>query len=145
MSLAHEPSLAALAASPSAFGKLPELAGAPAAFRFAARLMALNWRVGSLTFITPAGRELRLQGAEPGIDARIVINDFGFMRRVLAAGDIGFAEGYMAGEWDTPDLSAVLIAVGQNIDRLSQLFLGNPLVRAVNFIGHTLHANTSNG
>lgn len=145
MSLAHEPSLAALAASPRAFGKLPELAGAPAAFRFAARLMALNWRVGTFTFITPDGRELRIKGAEPGVDARVVVRDFGFMRRVLAAGDIGFAEGYMAGEWDTPDLSAVLSAVGLNLDRLARLFRGNPLVRAVNFIGHTFHANTRTG
>ncbi len=145
MSLAHEPSLAALAASPRAFGKLPALVGAPAAFRFAARLLALNWRAGSLTFITPSGRELRIKGPEPGVDGRIVVHDFGFMRRVLAAGDIGFAEGYMAGEWDTPDLSAVLGAVSMNFDRLARFFLGNPVVRAVNFIGHSLHANTRKG
>ena len=145
MTLAHEPSLAALAASPRAFGKLPALVGAPAAFRFAARLLALNWRAGSLTFITPSGRELRIKGPEPGVDGRIVVHDFGFMRRVLAAGDIGFAEGYMAGEWDTPDLSAVLGAVSMNFDRLARFFLGNPVVRAVNFIGHSLHANTRKG
>ena len=78
MTLAHEPSLAALAASPRAFGKLPALVGAPAAFRFAARLLALNWRAGSLTFITPSGRELRIKGPEPGVDGRIVVHDFGF-------------------------------------------------------------------
>ncbi|MGH6782726.1 MAG: class I SAM-dependent methyltransferase, partial [Sphingomonadaceae bacterium] len=135
----------ALAASPRAFGKLPALAGAPAAFRFAARLLALNWRAGSLTFITSSGRELRIKGTEPGPEARIIVHDFGFMRRVLAAGDIGFAEGYMAGEWDTPDLSAVLCAVSLNFDRLASFFLGNPLVRAVNFVGHSLHANTRKG
>ncbi len=145
MSLAHEPSLAALAASPRAFGKLPALAGAPAAFRFMARLMALNWRAGSLTFVTPSGQELRIKGAEPGVDGRIIVHDFGFMRRVLAAGDIGFAEGYMAGEWTTPDLSAVLISVSMNFDRLARFFIGNPVVRAVNFIGHSLHANTRKG
>jgi cyclopropane-fatty-acyl-phospholipid synthase len=145
MSLAHEPSLAALAASPRAFHRLPELADAPAAFRFGARLLALNWRGGSLTFVTPVGRELRIQGAEPGFDARIVIRDYRFMRRVLAAGDIGFAEGYMAGEWETPDLSAVLCAVSLNFDRIAKLVRGNPVVRAVNFLGHTLHANTRKG
>ena len=145
MSLAHEPSLAAIAASPRAFGKLPALDGAPAAFRFAARLLALNWRGGTLTFVTPSGRELRIKGTEPGFDARIVIHDFRFMRRVLSAGDIGFAEGYMAGEWDTPDLSAVLCAMSLNFDRLTKLFLGNPLMRAANFIGHSLNANTRKG
>lgn len=145
MTLAHEPSLAALAASPRAFGKLPALAGAPTTFRFAARLLALNWRFGTLTFVTPSGRELRIRGGEPGPDARIVISDFRFMRRVLAAGDIGFGEGYMAGEWETPDLSAVLCAMSLNFDRLRRLFVGNPLVRAANIVGHSLHANTRKG
>ncbi|MDO9433749.1 MAG: cyclopropane-fatty-acyl-phospholipid synthase family protein [Phenylobacterium sp.] len=145
MSLAHEPSLAALAASPRAFHRLPELAGSPSAFRFAARLMALNWRAGELIFVTPAGRELRIAGAEPGFEATIIIHDFRFMRRVLASGDIGFAEGYMAGEWDTPDLSAVLSAVSLNFDRLAKLVLGNPVARAVNFVGHRLNANTRKG
>ena len=145
MSLAHEPSLAALAASPRAFHRLPELAGSPSAFRFAARLMALNWRAGELIFVTPAGRELRIAGAEPGVEATIIIHDFRFMRRVLASGDIGFAEGYMAGEWDTPDLSAVLSAVSLNFDRLAKLVLGNPVARAVNFVGHRLNANTRKG
>lgn len=145
MSLAHEPSLAALAASPRAFGRLPELAGAPTAFRFAARLIALNWRAGTVTFVVPSGRELRIRGAEPGPEARIVIRDFRFMRRVLASGDIGFAEGFMAGEWETPDLSAVLCAMSLNFDRLARIMLGNPLTRAVHFLNHRLHANTRKG
>src|SRR5690606_19668840 len=126
MSLAHQPSLAAIAASPRAFGRLPELAGASTAFRFVARVMARHWQKGDLTFVMPSGRELRLKGGEPGIDARIVVHDSRFMRRVLASGDIGFAEGYMAGEWETPDLSAVLCAMSLNFDKLSRVFLGNP-------------------
>ncbi|WP_332768218.1 cyclopropane-fatty-acyl-phospholipid synthase family protein [Phenylobacterium sp.] len=145
MSLAHQPNLAAIAASPRAFGRLPELAGAPAAFRFAARLMARGWQIGDLTFVMPSGRELRLKGSEPGVDARIVVQDFRFMRRVLAAGDIGFAEGYMAGEWETPDLAAVLSAVSLNFDRLTRVFIGNPVLRFANFLGHTLNSNTRKG
>ncbi|MFN3514521.1 MAG: class I SAM-dependent methyltransferase [Phenylobacterium sp.] len=144
MTLAHEP-LAAIAASPRAFDRLPALAGAPAPFRFAARLLALNWRVGRLTFVMPNGRELKLQGERPGPDARIVVRDHRFMRRVLASGDIGFAEGYMAGEWDTPDLSAVLLAMSENIDRVARLLHGNPVSWAVNFIGHAMNANTRRG
>jgi cyclopropane-fatty-acyl-phospholipid synthase len=75
----------------------------------------------------------------------VIIHDFRFMRRVMAAGDIGFAEGFMAGEWDTPDMTALLMSAGLNFERLSKLFSGNPLVRALNFIGHRLHANTKEG
>ena len=55
-----------------------------------------------MTFVLPSGREIPIQGREPGPAARVIIRDFRFMRRVMAAGDIGFAEGFMAGEWDTP-------------------------------------------
>ncbi len=145
MTLAHEPSLAALAARPREFRRLPALADAPAAFRFALRLMARNWVFGKLTFVTPSGHELRLQGAKPGVEARIIVRDFRFMRRVLASGDIGFAEGYMAREWDTPDLSAVLNAMSDNIDRITRLLMGNPISWMANFIVHSLNANTRRG
>jgi hypothetical protein len=62
----------------------------------------------------------------------IRIHDYRFIRRALASGDIGFAEGYMAGEWDTPDLSVVLEAFSLNFDRLTALVRGNPLMQAVN-------------
>jgi cyclopropane-fatty-acyl-phospholipid synthase len=67
------------------------------------------------------------------------------MRRVLAAGDIGFAEGYMAQEWDTPDLSAVLESASLNFDRLQRLVNGDLLSRAVNHLSHVFHANSRRG
>jgi cyclopropane-fatty-acyl-phospholipid synthase len=75
----------------------------------------------------------------------VIIHDFRFMRRVMAAGDIGFAEGFIAGEWDTPDLTAVLSSAGLNFERLSQVFNGNPVVRLAHFLGHRLNANTREG
>ncbi|HVI32907.1 cyclopropane-fatty-acyl-phospholipid synthase family protein [Phenylobacterium sp.] len=145
MSVAHETSLTALAADPRAFGRLPELRGAPSPFRFALRVIARNWGVGRLTFVLPSGRELPLEGREPGPHGRLVVRDFRFMRRVLASGDIGFAEGYMAGEWETPDLSALLTAFALNFERLRRVTHGGALMRAVNRILHALNRNTRAG
>lgn len=108
-------------------------------------MLARNWLAGKLTFVLPSGGELRLVGRQPGAEARIVVRDFRFMRRVLAAGDIGFAEGYVAEEWDTPDLSAVLHAMSLNADHIERLLLGSPAAWAANFIGHALRANTRAG
>jgi cyclopropane-fatty-acyl-phospholipid synthase len=124
---------------------LPDIRRAPAAFRAAIRIFARNWLWGSMTFVLPSGREIPIQGREPGPAARVIINDFRFMRRVMAAGDIGFAEGLMAGEWDTPDLTAVLVSASLNFDRLRRVFTGNPIMRAVNFVHHLLHSNTREG
>ena len=124
---------------------LPDIRRAPAAFRAALRLFTRNWLWGSMTFVLPSGREIPIQGREPGPEARVLIHDFRFMRRVMAAGDIGFAEGLMAGEWETPDLTAVLISASLNFDRLKRVFRGNPLVRLVNFLDHLRHENSRAG
>jgi cyclopropane-fatty-acyl-phospholipid synthase len=145
MSLAQETSLRAAAFDPKAFRRLPELSGAPRAFRWALRLMARNWLAGSLTFVTPSGGELRLDGERPGPTARLIIRDYRFMRRVLGSGDIGFAEGYMAGEWDSPNLSALLEVLTLNVDRLQRMLKRNPAARFVNSVRHALRANTRSG
>lgn len=124
---------------------LPDIRKAPAAFRAALKIFDRNWVWGTMTFVLPSGRAVTIRGREPGPEARVIIHDFRFIRRVMAAGDIGFAEGFMAGEWDTPDLTALLVSAGLNFDRLAKLFAGNPLVQAFNFFSHFLHANTREG
>jgi cyclopropane-fatty-acyl-phospholipid synthase len=123
----------------------PELRKAPTAFRTVLKIAAENWEYGRLTFALPSGREVRLEGDKPGPDARLVINDFRFLSRVLSAGDIGLGEGFMAGEWDTPDLAALLGAVTANLDRLHRLLEGNPASRVINFLAHLLHRNSRSG
>ena len=122
-----------------------ELRRAPAAFRAALKIAARHWTAGGITFVLPSGREISLGGSEPGAHARVEIKDYNFMRRVLAAGDIGLAEGYMAGEWSTPDLTAVLASASQNWERLTRLVEGNAVMRAVNTLGHRLRPNTRQG
>ncbi|HEY8617897.1 cyclopropane-fatty-acyl-phospholipid synthase family protein [Phenylobacterium sp.] len=145
MTLAHETSLTALARNARAFHRLPALRGAPQPFRFALRLIAKDWQVGQLTFVLPSGREVVLQGQEDGPSARLAVCDFRFMRRVIAAGDIGFAEGYMAQEWDTPDLAALLTLFALNAERLAHVIRGGALMRLVNGVQHALNGNSRAG
>ena len=123
----------------------PDLQAAPTAFRAALRVVATNWDTGSITWILPTGKIVRIAGANPGPDATVRINDYNFIRRAFASGAIGFAEGFVAGEWETPDLSAVLEAFSLNFDRLSALLSGNPVMRAVNVLYHLLHRNSRSG
>jgi cyclopropane-fatty-acyl-phospholipid synthase len=122
-----------------------DLRGAPAAFRAALKIASRHWLAGGITFVLPSGREISLGGTEPGPHARVIIRDYNFIRRVMAAGDIGFAEGYMAGEWDTPDLTAVLESASLNWDRLAQLVEGGTVMRVVNFLRHLVRPNTKTG
>ena len=145
MSLAHEISLAELAADRRAFRRLPALADAPQTFRGALRMVARNWLHGSLTFVTPAGQELYLHGRFPGPSARLVIRDFRFVRRVLISGGIGLAEGYMAGEWETPHLPSLLELLAANFDWLEKVNSGHSLRRVVERVRHMLRGNSRRG
>ena len=118
---------------------------APAAFRAAMAFLAANWSSGELVVAHPSGPDLELRGAEAGLSARLIVRDYRLLRRVLSRGLIGFAEGFMAGEWDTPDLSVLLVAFSRNLDRIQQVVKGRPLVRWAMTLVHALNANTRTG
>ncbi len=73
-----------------------------------AYLIMRNLKVGTLGVTTPGGRELVFEGGAPGPSASIRIVDRSGLKRMLLGGGIGFAEGYMDGQWDTDDLDALL-------------------------------------
>ncbi|MEO6339003.1 MAG: cyclopropane-fatty-acyl-phospholipid synthase family protein [Caulobacteraceae bacterium] len=118
------------------------LQNAPASVRTTFRLAAQHWAAGQLTVQLPSGETFPIEGALPGPGATLILRDYAFMRRVLAGGDIGFAESFMAGEWDTPDLAALLEVFSLNYDRLARLMAGSPMVRAVNAVTHLFRRNS---
>lgn len=109
------------------------------------RLLSANWTWGRLTLILPDGSRSQLVGAEPGHAAVIHIHDARTAWRVLTAGDIGFAEGYMAGEWDSPELAVLLETLVNNYDQIRRLFDGNAVFNALNWVGHRLNRNDRKG
>nr|WP_168049304.1 cyclopropane-fatty-acyl-phospholipid synthase family protein [Brevundimonas alba] len=109
------------------------------------RLLSSSWTHGRLTVTLPDGSEHHLEGREPGRSAVMVISDWRSVRRAIVGGDIGFAEGYMAGEWDSPHLATLLEAFADNYDRLSRLVDGNPVLNAVNRVAHGLNRNSRRG
>jgi cyclopropane-fatty-acyl-phospholipid synthase len=113
-------------------------------FRSALRRVSRDWIGPTVAIHTPAGEVLRL-GLEGGHELIIRIRSFACIRRILTAGDIGFAEGYVAGEWDTPDLARLLTVLADNFDKLKRLGVGGPMTRAVNMLGGFLRRNTVAG
>lgn len=108
-------------------------------------LLSANWTWGRLTLVLPDGARHQLMGRTSGHAAVLTIRDPRCAARVLKNGDIGFAEGYMAGEWDTPDLAVLLETLVNNYDHIRRLFDGNPLMKLVNGIGHRLNRNSRRG
>ena len=121
------------------------LADAPPVFRTAFGMMARNWGEGALEVILPGGRKLTITGQTPGPTATLQVCDYRFMRRVMGSGAIGFAEGFMAGEWDTPNLPILLEVFSLNFDRLQRLVQGQPWMRLIHRLLHARRRNTRQG
>src|SRR5688572_28893300 len=81
---------------------------APRRFRWAVSRLDRHWSCGRLTFVLPGGEAVTVGAADQHPEGVIRVRSYRFMARVMASGDIGFAEGYVAGEWDTPDLTVLL-------------------------------------
>lgn len=109
------------------------------------RLLSANWTWGRLTLRLPDGTQRQLIGTQSGHAAVMTIGDYRFAARVLRSGDIGFAEGYVAGEWDTPDLAVLLETLVNNYDHIRRLYDGNLTMQAVNWLGHRLNRNSRRG
>lgn len=105
----------------------------------------LGLRRGTLTIRLPSGEALCFTGKEPGENAEIVIHDFGIARRFLSSGNMGAAEAYLDGMWDSPRITSFLKLFVDNKDALSEALAGNPLMRIWNRLRHLLRRNTRSG
>jgi cyclopropane-fatty-acyl-phospholipid synthase len=65
--------------------------------------------------------------------------------RLFFQGDIGLAEGFIDGDWDSPDLPALIEFVGLNMPTLAEALEANWMQRLRNRLRHRLNANTRRG
>ena len=100
---------------------------------------------GRLRVVLPSGAVVEKAGLDDGPDAVIVVNRWRMLRRLIASGDIGFAEAYMDGDWTTPDLTSVIRLAARNNDALAPAITGSMVMRLANRIFHMLHPNTRKG
>lgn len=123
---------------------LRQLSGVPASFRLAG-LFLLRTENGSIRFDLPDGRTVLFDQGKPGPQAIVEVHSFGFAKRALAGGDIGFAESYMDGEWSTPDLTTVLKFFSANFEAAGKLAVGGSVVKAINKLRHLFNRNSRAG
>ena len=71
---------------------------------------------GCLLVRLPGGQTRSFGSGSEGPSAEIHVRNPRFFRRCVAHGDIGFGESYQSGEWDSPDLTAVIGWFCANVD-----------------------------
>jgi cyclopropane-fatty-acyl-phospholipid synthase len=90
---------------------------------------------GTLEFIAPNGEVTIAKGALPGPSARFHIHDWDVLRRIMARGDIGLGEEYIAGSWDTDSVERLVSVFLLNLDHFSNFSDGN----IFNRLGFVIH------
>ena len=116
--------------------------GTPAPARAALRLLE-QLAHGSLSVQLPDGSARRYGEGDP--HAAIHFNAWPAFARTLRSGDVGFAEGYIAGEWHTPDLPVLLSVLLRNRELLEDAVYGSWWGRIAHRLRHWLNRNTRAG
>ncbi|MDA1308490.1 MAG: cyclopropane-fatty-acyl-phospholipid synthase [Proteobacteria bacterium] len=100
---------------------------------------------GSLTVVLPDGRRFEFAGPHTGPRAEVHLSDQSAVKRLLLGGDLGFAESYMDGHCESPDLTSLIELCARNRDDISRAIDGHWLGRAARRIGHFHRRNSKTG
>jgi cyclopropane-fatty-acyl-phospholipid synthase len=90
---------------------------------------------GTLEFIAPNGEITIAKGARPGPGARFAITDWDVLRRIMARGDIGLGEEFIAGSWTTDNVENLVSLFLLNLGHFEAFADGN-LVNRLGFVIH---------
>ena len=90
---------------------------------------------GTLEFVAPNGEVTIARGTHPGPAARFAIKDWDVLRRIMARGDIGLGEEYIAGSWTTDNVENLISLFLINLDHFDDFSDGN----VINRIGFVIH------
>lgn len=80
-----------------------------------------------------------------GLHATVILKSYKPVRRFLIDGDLGFAETYMEGEWECPDLGALFKLALVNEKAFELTNQGGFVQRTLNRFRHLLNANSLRG
>jgi cyclopropane-fatty-acyl-phospholipid synthase len=116
----------------------------PAAASLLLRLLR-EIRQGDLQLATPDGALHRFgPGAHIGSagSGQLALHDWRVCREALTGGDVAFADAYVDGRWDSPDLVALLTFIACNQSALESAFYGRWWQQCLFRLRHLLRANT---
>ncbi len=108
------------------------------------RLEHLAW--GTLQLTTPDGKQYEYVGdTQPEHIATIVVHEWQVFTNVVRKGDIGFADDYREGRWDTDDISQLIELCIRNQTALDDMVTGNVIYRTLSALSYLLKRNSVKG
>ena len=102
-------------------------------------------RCGTINLVLADGTHHRITAPNPGPEATVILRSGQAIRRLVTGGNVGWAEAYIDGLWETPDLRAVMAMAAANEAEWEQMLMGNWWMRTMNKVLHHLRPNTRSG
>jgi cyclopropane-fatty-acyl-phospholipid synthase len=112
--------------------------------RLAQRVLG-RLRAGSMSVTFPDGQRLEFAGSAPGPHGDIAIRSFHLLRKLLVHGDVGFGEAYVDGDWESPNLAALLEMLLLNEEAWADIGVGGWQQRLLRALVHRLRRNSRRG
>ncbi|WPL18676.1 Cyclopropane-fatty-acyl-phospholipid synthase [Thiorhodovibrio winogradskyi] len=87
-----------------------------------------------------------ITGEDPGPQGEMQLHrPLSFARRIAARGHLGLGEGYLAGDWDSPDLTSLIHLLAVNEPALASIEYGSWRSRLLALFQHRSRTNTRRG
>ncbi len=105
-----------------------------------------NISSGVLELTTPDGKT-RTFGGQSNDNKRVKLDiyDWSVLPNIVRKGDIGFADDYRAGKWETDDLNTLITMGLENKAAMERLVQGNKFFSALSGLTYLLKLNTVKG
>jgi cyclopropane-fatty-acyl-phospholipid synthase len=100
---------------------------------------------GHLKVTLPNGEKREFGNHNDRLHAEIQILEWSVFKEIMSHGDIGFAESYIQGKWNTPDLKALLELAIRNRTILEKAIYGNWYGSIFYRLKHWLRDNSKTG
>ena len=107
--------------------------------------LAARIEFGAISLVMPSGEEHLFEGPKEGPRAALRIHRDRVFRRVMLGGTLAFAESYIEGDCDSPDLAALVECVSKNDTALLTALDRHQWIHMVQRLGHLLRPNSKRG
>ena len=100
---------------------------------------------GKLRAVFPSNFQKVYSGAQGGPTADIQINSWKLIPRLLLSGDLGLAESFLSGEWETSNLSQLILLGDINERALGNAVTPSKFVNLIERLRHQKRDNSKRG